>query len=83
MRLAIALLVLLLAPISSGSAQSWDAKALGRKSDASVARPKDRAGGMTACPEYGAGFYRLKGSDTCIRIGGGIGTDVGTTGGRR
>lgn len=87
MRPIIALfIILLLAPISSGHAQksetrTWDAKALSKKPEPPVARPeKDRAGGMKACPEYGAGFYRLAGSDTCIRIGGGIGSDVGTSG---
>lgn len=25
-----------------------------------------------ACPEYGAGFYRIDGSDTCIRMGGSV-----------
>ena len=33
--------------------------------------------------QYGAGFYRLAGSDTCVRLGGGIGTDIGTSGTRR
>ena len=83
MRLTIALLLVLLAPISSGWAQSSDTKAPGKKSDAPVARPTDRAGGMKACPEFGAGFYRLEGSNTCVRIGGGIGTDAGTPGMRR
>ena len=81
MRLTIALLILLLAPIFSAHAQSWDAKALSKKPEPPVVPPKrDRAGDMKACPEYGAGFYRLAGSDTCIRIGGGIGSDVGTSG---
>jgi hypothetical protein len=81
MRLTIALLILLLAPISSVQAQSSDAKALSKKPEPPVARPKkERTGGMKACPEYGAGFYRVEGSDTCIRIGGGIGSDVGTSG---
>ena len=85
MRLTIALLILLLAPMFRAHAQSrdtgaWDAKALSKKPEAPIAKPKDRTGGMKACPEYGAGFYRLAGSDTCIRIGGGIGSDVGTSG---
>lgn len=80
MRLTIALLTLLLAPLVPAHAQSWDAKALGKKPEAPIAKPKDRAGGMKACPEYGAGFYRLAGSDTCVRIGGGVSSDVGTSG---
>jgi hypothetical protein len=71
------LLVALPSPIF---AQSFDAKALSRKPEAPAPKPKDRAGGMKACPEYGAGFYRLAGSDTCVRIGGGVSTDVGTSG---
>lgn len=30
------------------------------------------------CPEYGAGFYRLDGSDTCMRLGGSIDMTVGS-----
>lgn len=33
-----------------------------------------------ACSEYGAGFYKMEGSDTCVRIGGGI--DVTVSSGR-
>ncbi len=25
---------------------------------------------LKACPEYGAGFYRVDGTDTCVKIGG-------------
>jgi hypothetical protein len=82
MRLTVALLALLLAPTFSAWAQSLDAKALSTRSDAPVARPKDRAG-TKACPEFGAGFYRLEGSSACIRIGGSIGADIGTSGVRR
>jgi hypothetical protein len=84
MRPIVAFLVLLLLPTSLAHAQSWDAKPLGKKPEVpAAAKSKDRASGVKACPEYGAGFYRLNGSDTCVRIGGGIGTDVGTSGVRR
>jgi hypothetical protein len=29
------------------------------------------------CAEYGAGFFRIEGSSTCIKIGGSIGVGVG------
>ncbi len=32
---------------------------------------------MTPCSEYGAGFVRMAGSDTCVRVGGGIDAGVG------
>jgi hypothetical protein len=81
MRLTHALLaLLLLPPLSQAHAQSFDAKAPGKRPEAPAPKPKERAGGMKACPEYGAGFYRLAGSDTCIRVGGGVSTDVGASG---
>ena len=81
MRLTITLLALLLAPIFPAHAQSWDAKALSKKAEPPLAQPKrDRTSGMKACPEYGAGFYRLAGSDTCVRIGGSVSSDVGSSG---
>ena len=82
---ALALLAMLV-PGSSALAQSSDPKgvnmrALGDRNVAPVATPK-RTGGMKPCPEYGAGFYRLDGSDTCARISGGVASEVGTTLGR-
>lgn len=35
---------------------------------------------MKACPEFGAGFYRVAGSNTCVKVGGFI--DAGVTGNR-
>jgi hypothetical protein len=25
---------------------------------------------MKSCPEFGAGFYRVEGSNTCVKMGG-------------
>jgi hypothetical protein len=84
MRLTIALLVAgLLAPAVPAIAQTRDLKALGKKLDAPVTKPTSRGTGMKPCPEYGAGFYRLAGSDTCVRVGGSVGVDIGTSNVRR
>ena len=32
---------------------------------------------MKACPEFGAGFYRVDGTDACVKIGGFV--DVGVS----
>jgi hypothetical protein len=32
---------------------------------------------MKACPEFGAGFYRVDGTDTCVKLGGFV--DVGVS----
>lgn len=31
----------------------------------------------TGCTEFGAGFVRMPGSDSCVRVGGGVGVGVG------
>lgn len=41
-----------------------------------AARPRQ----MTSCAQFGAGFVRLPGSDSCVHVGGGI--DVGVGGSR-
>jgi hypothetical protein len=86
LKLPIATLALLavLVPDSSALAQSSDQKgvnmrALGDRNAAPAAKPAKRTGGMRPCPEYGAGFYRLDGSDTCARLSGGVASEVGTT----
>jgi hypothetical protein len=38
-----------------------------------IAQPR----AATTCSEYGAGFVRMPGSDTCVRVGGSIDVGVG------
>lgn len=39
-----------------------------------LARPRT----TTSCSEFGAGFVRMPGSDSCVRFGGSVGIGVGT-----
>jgi hypothetical protein len=85
--LATLTILALLTAGSSAFSQTSDAKganmrALGDRNTA-PAKPDKAASGMKPCPEYGAGFYRLAGSDTCARISGGVASDVGVSGVRR
>lgn len=75
--------LLLLVPAPAGLAQSLDATAAGKKSEPRASRTETRTGGMKPCPEYGAGFYRLDGSATCVRVSGSVGAEIGTSGVRR
>lgn len=43
-------------------------------------RPKVVRPSRDPCAEFGPGFTRAPGSDTCVRFGGGIGVGVGTPG---
>jgi hypothetical protein len=40
-------------------------------------KPLARQRPSTSCAEFGAGFVRMPGSDSCIRFGGGVGIGVG------
>jgi hypothetical protein len=37
----------------------------------------------SSCAAYGAGFIKIEGSDTCIKIGGAVGVGAGTSAGSR
>ncbi len=43
----------------------------------STTTPVLRSPSSNPCAQYGAGFVRAPGSDTCVRIGGYVGVDVG------
>jgi len=41
-------------------------------------KPLARQRPSTSCSEFGAGFVRMPGSDSCVRFGGSVGIGVGT-----
>jgi len=45
--------------------------------------PVKRPRSANACAEYGAGFVRIEGTSTCIKIGGAVGIGAGVSSGSR
>lgn len=45
--------------------------------------PLKRSGSANACAEYGAGFVRIEGSNSCVKIGGATSIGGGISGGAR
>ena len=45
--------------------------------------PLKRATSDKSCAAYGAGFVKIEGSDTCVKIGGAISIGAGTSTGSR
>jgi hypothetical protein len=45
--------------------------------------PLKRPRSANACAEYGAGFVRIEGSNTCMKIGGAVSVGAGVSGGSR
>ena len=58
-----------------------------QKSDKAAASgkslPLKRSGSANACAEYGAGFVRIEGTSTCMKIGGAISVGAGVSSGSR
>ena len=42
-----------------------------------------RSGSANSCAEYGAGFVRIEGSNSCMKIGGATSFGAGVSGGAR
>ena len=45
--------------------------------------PLKRSNSASACAEYGAGFVRIEGTNTCMKIGGAVSVGAGVSGGSR
>jgi hypothetical protein len=45
--------------------------------------PLKRSNSASACAEYGAGFVKVEGSNTCVKIGGAISVGAGVSSGAR
>jgi hypothetical protein len=45
--------------------------------------PLKRSNSANACAEYGAGFVKVEGTNTCMKIGGAVSVGAGVSGGSR
>ncbi|XUM21249.1 porin [Bradyrhizobium oligotrophicum S58] len=46
------------------------------------AAPRPGAAANNPCASYGANFVRLEGTDTCVKVGGALRVEMGTSAGR-
>ena len=45
--------------------------------------PLKRSNSANACAEYGAGFVKIEGTNTCVKIGGAVSVGAGVSSGSR
>jgi len=45
--------------------------------------PLKRSNSANACAEYGAGFVKIEGANTCVKIGGAVSVGAGVSSGSR
>jgi hypothetical protein len=55
----------------------------GKAATAGKLLPLKRSGSANACAEYGAGFVKIDGTNTCMKIGGAVSVGAGVSGGSR
>jgi hypothetical protein len=55
----------------------WAANADQSKQRTTKPPAKARSVDRNPCAQYGPGFVKIQGSDTCIKIGGSVGVDAG------
>ena len=75
MRTVFPVIVLALFSVSAASAQQGRGGKPDKPAPSIPLRPAKTA--ANPCAEYGAGFVRIEGSSTCIKIGGSVSVGVG------
>jgi hypothetical protein len=67
-------------PAAAVSAKQRDHKTTRQHArDAEQSRPAAKPRPANSCADYGSGFVRIEGSDTCVKIGGSISVGAGGT----
>ena len=79
------LLVIVAVMLPAVAALAEQARLQKREQAATSGKPVPLKGATPAnsCSAYGAGFVRVEGSDTCMKIGGGVGIGGGVSAGSR
>ena len=70
-------------PVFAAAAEQPRAPKSDRAATSGKVLPLKGATSTKSCAEYGAGFVRVEGSDTCVKVGGAVSVGVGTTAGSR
>jgi Porin subfamily len=70
-------------PLWSASAESSGGQKPDKSANSDRLLPVKRPGGVNSCAAYGAGFVKLEGTDTCVKIGGAVSIGVGGSSGGR
>jgi predicted secreted protein len=69
-------------PLSSAMAEPSGARKPDKSATEDRLLPVKRSAVANSCAAYGAGFVKLEGTDTCVKIGGAVSIGVGGTSAR-
>ena len=79
----LAIPALMLTAVAALAAEQTGHQKSDKAAPAARVLPLKRATSGNSCAAYGAGFVKLEGSDTCMKIGGAVGIGAGTSAGSR
>lgn len=82
MRTVVLALMALILP-AGASAQQLGERLPGQRAETGMPGGKARKEGLRPCPQYGPGFVKMDGSNTCVRLSGEVQFEYGVGGGRR
>ena len=83
MRKSFFVIAALMLPASGASAEQPGIQKPDRTTPAAKLLPVKPATSANSCAAYGTGFVKVEGSDTCVKVGGAVSVDVGTSRGGR
>jgi len=83
MRKSLLAIAALLLPASSALAEQPTIPNSDRTAPSGKMLPLKGASSGNSCAAYGPGFVKVAGSDTCVKVGGAVSVDVGTSRGAR
>jgi hypothetical protein len=83
MRKSLLAIAALLLPASSALAEQPGIPNSDRTAPSGKMLPLKGASSGNSCAAYGPGFVKVAGSDTCVKVGGAVSVDVGTSRGAR
>lgn len=83
MRSILVTIVVAVLPATSALAEPAGRHKPDRHPSAGRVLPPKGSGTVNSCAEFGPGFVKVEGTDTCMRVGGGISIGAGGSSGRR
>jgi Porin subfamily len=76
MRILLLVMLVVTSSASMALADSAGRLKLDYTTPPTTALPVKGAGARNACAEYGTGFRKVEGTDTCVKVGGSVRLDV-------
>jgi hypothetical protein len=83
MRKSLLVIAALMLPASGALAEQPRIQKPDRSTPPAKVLPLKRATSANSCAAYGAGFVKIEGSETCVKVGGAVSVGAGTSTGAR